>query len=212
MSRQSAPAFFWFLVVSSVLFAALPAALFAGIGISVLVTLRARGLLPPALLPLGAGSRDWLRRACRRRFRRRAVAGALNGAMPKVSRVGVLWDPGTPFHTAMLKEIAAAAPSLRLQPLAIAVKNRADLGDALSEITKQRADALFVSQGMSPAARRQLLEFAAKNRLPTMFMIKDYVPAGGLMSYAPNYLEMYLHAAPARFLQPASPCFTWQHS
>ncbi len=47
-------AFFWFLVVSSVLFAALPAALFAGIGISVLVTLRARGLLPPALLPLGA--------------------------------------------------------------------------------------------------------------------------------------------------------------
>ena len=119
----------------------------------------------------------------------------LKEAVPKVSRVGVLWDPGTPFHTAMLKEIAAAAPSLRLQPLAIAVKNRADLGDALSEISKQRADALFVSQGMSPAARRQLLEFAAKNRLPTMFMIKDYVPAGGLMSYAPNYLEMFRHAA-----------------
>ena len=119
----------------------------------------------------------------------------LKEAVPKVSRVGVLWDPGTPFHQAMLKEIAAAAPSLRLQPLAIAVRNRADLGDALSEITKQRADALFVSQGMSPAARRQLLEFAAKNRLPTMFMIKDYVPAGGLMSYAPNYLEMFRHAA-----------------
>jgi len=119
----------------------------------------------------------------------------LKEAVPKVSRVGVLWDPGTPFHQAMLKEIAAAAPSLRLQPLAIAVKNRADLGDALSEITKQRADALFVSQGMSPAARGQLLEFAAKNRLPTMFMIKDYVPAGGLMSYAPNYLEMFRHAA-----------------
>jgi len=119
----------------------------------------------------------------------------LKEAVPKVSRVGVLWDPGTPFHTAMLKEIAAAAPSLRLQPLAIAVKNRADLGDALSQITKQRADALFVSQGMSPAARRQLLEFAANNRLPTMFMIKDYVPAGGLMSYAPNFLEMFRHTA-----------------
>jgi len=119
----------------------------------------------------------------------------LKEAVPKVSRVGVLWDPGTPFHTAMLKEIAAAAPSLRLQPLAIAVKNRADLGDALSQITKQRADALFVSQGMSPAARRQLLEFAANNRLPTMFMIEDYVPAGGLMSYAPNFLEMFRHAA-----------------
>jgi len=119
----------------------------------------------------------------------------LKEAVPKVSRVGVLWDRETPFHKAMLREIDTAAPSLRLQPLAIAVKNRADLGDALSEITKQRADALFVSQGMSPAARRQLLEFAAKNRLPTMFMIKDYVPAGGLMSYAPNYIEMFRHSA-----------------
>jgi putative tryptophan/tyrosine transport system substrate-binding protein len=116
-------------------------------------------------------------------------------AVPKVSRVAVLWDPETPFHKAMLKEIEAAAPSLRLQPLAIAVKNRADLGGALPEITKRRADALFVSQGMSPAARRQLLEFAAKNRLPTMFMIKDYVPAGGLMSYAPSYREMFRHSA-----------------
>jgi putative ABC transport system substrate-binding protein len=48
---------------------------------------------------------------------------------------------------------------------------------------------------MSPIARRQLLELAAKKRLPTMFMIRDYVPAGGLMSYAPNYAEMFRHAA-----------------
>lgn len=131
----------------------------------------------------------------------------LKEAVPKVARVAVLWDPGTPFHKAMLKEIAAAAPSLRLEPLAIAVKNRADLGDALPEITKQRADALFVSQGMSPVARRQLLEFAAQKRLPTMFMIKDYVPAGGLMSYAPNFLEMFRHAAVyvERILKGAKP-------
>jgi putative tryptophan/tyrosine transport system substrate-binding protein len=48
----------------------------------------------------------------------------LKEAVPKVSRVAVLWDPGTPFHRAMLKEIDAASPSLRLQPLAIAVKSR----------------------------------------------------------------------------------------
>jgi putative tryptophan/tyrosine transport system substrate-binding protein len=48
----------------------------------------------------------------------------LKEAVPKVSRVAVLWDPGTPFHGAMLKEIDAASPSLRLQPLAIAVKSR----------------------------------------------------------------------------------------
>ena len=119
----------------------------------------------------------------------------LKEAVPKVSRVAVLWDPATPFHRAMLKEIDAAAPSLRLQPLAVAVKGRDDLGDALSEITRGRADALFVSQGMSPTARRQLLDFAAKNRLATMFLLRDYVPAGGLMSYSPNFLEMFRHAA-----------------
>jgi ABC-type uncharacterized transport system substrate-binding protein len=119
----------------------------------------------------------------------------LKEAVPRVSRVAVLWDPATPFHRAMLKEIDAAAPSLRLQPLAVAVKGRDDLGDALSEITRGRADALFVSQGMSSAARRQLLDFAAKNRLPTMFLLKDYVPAGGLMSYSPNFAEMFRHAA-----------------
>ena len=48
---------------------------------------------------------------------------------------------------------------------------------------------------MSPAARQQLIEFAAKNRLPTMFMNPEYVPAGGLMSYSANFVEMFRHAA-----------------
>jgi len=119
----------------------------------------------------------------------------LKEAVPRVSRVAVLWDPATPFHRAMLKEIDAAAPSLRLQPLAVAVKSRDDLGHALSEITRSRADALFVSQFMAPTARRQLLAFAAKSRLPTMFLNRDYVPAGGLMSYAPNFPELFRQTA-----------------
>ena len=89
----------------------------------------------------------------------------LKEAVPRISRVAVLWDPGTPFHRAMLKEIDATASTLRLEPFAIAVKNRDDLGDALPEITRNRADALFVSQVMSPAVRRQLIDFAVKRRL-----------------------------------------------
>ena len=119
----------------------------------------------------------------------------LKEAVPKASRVAVLWDPATPFHKAMLKEIDAAAPSLRIRPLAITVKGRGDLGNALSEVTRSRADALFVSQGMSPAARRQLLDFAASNRLPTMVLNEELVVAGGLMSYSPNFIEMFRHAA-----------------
>ena len=131
----------------------------------------------------------------------------LKEAAPKVSRVAVLWDPGTPFHRAMLKEIDTASPSLRLQSLAIAVKSRDDLGNALSEIARAHADAVFVSQGMSPTARRQLLDFVAKHRLPTMFLLRDYVSAGGLMSYSPDFSEMFRRAGTYvdKILKGASP-------
>ena len=114
---------------------------------------------------------------------------------PNASRVAVLWDPAIPWHRALLKEIEAAAPSLRLQPVVIAVRSRDDFGDTFSEITKGRVDSMFVSSTMTATAQRQLVDFAIKNRLPTMFANRDYVAAGGLMSYAPNFSEGFRHAA-----------------
>ena len=119
----------------------------------------------------------------------------LKEAVPSISRVAVLWNPANPLHRALLKEIEAAAPSLRLQPIVVAVRSRDDFGNAFAEIASVRADALFVSETMTPGARRQLVDFAAKNRLPTMFMNRDYVVAGGLMSYAPNFSEGFRRAA-----------------
>ena len=131
----------------------------------------------------------------------------LKDTLPKISRVAVFWNPGTPFHKTMLKDVAAAAPALQLQPVVIAVKSRNDLGDALAEITKSRVDALFVNDIMAPATRRQLLDFAARNRLPAMFSNREWVPAGGLMSYSPNLTEMLRHAAEYvdRILKGAKP-------
>ena len=114
---------------------------------------------------------------------------------PNVSRVAILWNPALQWHPAMLKDVEAAAPSLRLQPIAIAVRSRDDFGNAFAEIASARVDALFVSETMTPSARRQLVDFAAKTRLPTMFHNRDYVAAGGLISYAPNFAAMYRHAA-----------------
>jgi len=120
----------------------------------------------------------------------------LKEAAPNVSRVAVLWNPALPWHPAMLKEVEVASPSLGLHPVAIAVRSRGeDFGNAFAEIRNARADALFVSETMTPGARRQIVEFATKNRLPVMFMNRDYVAAGGLMSYAPNFPEMYRQAA-----------------
>ena len=119
----------------------------------------------------------------------------LKEAVPKVSRVAVLWNQALPWHSAMLKEVAAAAPSLRLETIAIAVRSRDDFGNALAEIARARVDALFVSETMTQTARRQLVDFATKNRLPTIFVNRDYVADGGFISYAPSFPEMYRHAA-----------------
>ena len=120
----------------------------------------------------------------------------LKEVVPSASRVGVLWNPSLPWHKAMMKEVEAAAPSLRLQTVAIPVWGRgADLTKGLEEIARARVDALFVNEMMTPAARRQLVDFAAKNRLPSAFLNRDYVVAGGLMSYAPNYSDGFRQAA-----------------
>ena len=119
----------------------------------------------------------------------------LKEVAPNTSRVAVLWDPDIPWHRDLRKEVQIAAPPLRLQPVVITVRGRDDFGDAVSEITKARVDAVFVSHTMTPNARRQLIDFAVKNRLPTMFMSREYGAAGGLMSYGPNFTDGFRHAA-----------------
>ena len=119
----------------------------------------------------------------------------LKELVPNASRVAVLWDPAIPWHRALLKEVEAAASQLRLQPIVIAVRSRGDLSDTFSAITKSRADTMFVSHTTTPSARRRLVDFASKNRLPTMFMSRQYVAAGGLASYGPNFSEGFRHAA-----------------
>src|SRR5262249_55699058 len=131
----------------------------------------------------------------------------LKEVAPNISRVAVLWDPAIPWHRALLKEIEASAPTLRIQPVVIAVRSRDDFGDALSEMMKGRVDALFISHTMTRRAGGQIIDYAAKNRLPTMFMDRDYVAAGGLMSYGSNFADQFRHAAEyvAKILRGARP-------
>src|SRR5439155_3336109 len=68
----------------------------------------------------------------------------LKEAVPNVSRVAVLWNPANPLHRALLKEIEAAAPSLRLQPIVVAVRSRDENGRGqhcppATEVTERRS-------------------------------------------------------------------------
>ena len=96
----------------------------------------------------------------------------------------------------MLKAIDAALPPLGLQALPIAVRGPDEFEGAFSTMTKGHVGALFV--GDNPVYlihRDRLLVLAAKHRLPTLFGHREFVPAGGLMSYGPSLADVFRRAA-----------------
>jgi putative ABC transport system substrate-binding protein len=119
----------------------------------------------------------------------------LKDALPRISRVAVLWNPSIPWHAPMLKEVQAAR-ALGLHVLPLAVDAPGDLDGTFAVMAREQVDAVFV--GDSPiftAGRVRLLELAAQHRLPTSFGNPESVAAGGLMAYGPSFPEMFGRAA-----------------
>jgi putative ABC transport system substrate-binding protein len=123
----------------------------------------------------------------------------LKQVVPGVGRVALLWLPGAvPERTEkdMLKEADVAARALGVRLQVVEARGPADFDRAFSDMTRARAGALAVLSGsMFFTERRRLVELAAKNRLPTVYAWRDYVDAGGLMSYGPNLADNLRRAA-----------------
>jgi putative ABC transport system substrate-binding protein len=118
----------------------------------------------------------------------------LKEAVPTISRVAVLLNPA--INTPVWDEYEAVAKTLRVQLKVLEAKTPRDLNKISSALTKERADALAVSEDpLFFSHRKQIVEFAAKNRLPSVFAWKEYVEAGGLMSYGVNVADLYRRAA-----------------
>ncbi len=121
----------------------------------------------------------------------------LKEAVPGLSRVAFIWSPDVRGAVLDYKETEGAARSLRLQLQSVEVLRAEDLDRAFSAITEQRAQALVVP-APNPilfANRGQIASFALRNRLPSMYAIREYVDAGGLMSYGPSVADLYRRAA-----------------
>jgi putative ABC transport system substrate-binding protein len=123
----------------------------------------------------------------------------LKQAVPGVSRVAVLWHPGDLDERTdkdMLKgaEVAARALGVRLQ--FVEVRGPDDFDRAFSDMTRAHAGALTALPSvMFFNERRRLLDLAAKNRLPAVYIAREFVDAGGLMSYGPNVADLLRRAA-----------------
>ena len=119
----------------------------------------------------------------------------LREATPRVSRVALLWNPPASIPDYM-KATQTAARSLGVTLQAVEVRTADDFERAFASILKQRAEALVVGPGQFLFSHQQrVVEFSAKNHLPSIYAWKDPVIAGGLMAYGINIPQAYRRAA-----------------
>ncbi len=114
----------------------------------------------------------------------------LKTALPRVSRVAVLWDPAT--GASQVKAIEAAAKSLGVQLLVLKVEGPDDFESAFQTAKKDRAGALNVlASPFLSSYSKTIIDLAARSRLPAIHQWREHAEAGGLLSYGPVLLEMW---------------------
>jgi putative tryptophan/tyrosine transport system substrate-binding protein len=121
----------------------------------------------------------------------------LKELLPKMTRVGVLWDGEGPGPAIAFKEYASAARAFKLDFNSLEVRGPdPDLAGAFRAAKTAHVDALVVVANPLIGQRaKQIFELAAKYRLPSMTEERRYVDAGGLMSYGANLADLYRRAA-----------------
>ena len=121
----------------------------------------------------------------------------LKEVVPKISRVGVLWDADNPEAANGFKEYEAAGRALKIELQSLGVRGpNPDLEGAFQAAAKGRVNALVtINTPVLNRQQKQIVDLAIKNRLPLMSERSEYVEAGGLVSYSANEAESFSRAA-----------------
>jgi putative ABC transport system substrate-binding protein len=120
----------------------------------------------------------------------------LKEAVPTLSRVAVLWNAADPGMVLRFREIEAAARVLGVTLQSLEVRNPQGFEPAFTAITRERPDALFVvAEVLTLSHRCQVLDFAAKHRLPAMYEFGVFAHDGGLMAYGPKLTDAFQRGA-----------------
>ena len=121
----------------------------------------------------------------------------LKQAVPGLSRLAVLWNPSNPGIVSYFETVKNAGRALQISLGPVVEVRRSDeLDNAFTAIASARPHALVViADRFLLSHRKQIVEFAAVKRLPTMYPYREYVDAGELISYAPSNIELFLGTA-----------------
>jgi putative ABC transport system substrate-binding protein len=115
---------------------------------------------------------------------------------PKLSRLAVLWHRDNPTSARALHELETASRQPKIAIQSVPINTRDEIAGAFAAIARARAGAVFIpADGLFYADRRRLAELAIEHRLPTMTTQSEYVDAGVLLSYGPDYVDLHRRAA-----------------
>jgi putative ABC transport system substrate-binding protein len=119
----------------------------------------------------------------------------LHEALPNLRRLGIMGNVGNPLSVLESGEVQAAARTLALEVHTVEIQRAQDIAPAIDALNG-RADALYVCiDGLMNANRIRINTLSLGARLPTMHGAREYVESGGLMSYGPNFPDLYRRTA-----------------
>jgi len=120
----------------------------------------------------------------------------LRELVPKYTKLGVLWHADNPPSMASVRDLEGAAEKGNLGFESFGIRSEDDLAEAFAAMGRDRVDALVVVNGpYIYALRKRIADAAQKSRIPAMYGASEYVDAGGLVSYAPSYPDLFRGAA-----------------
>jgi putative tryptophan/tyrosine transport system substrate-binding protein len=120
----------------------------------------------------------------------------LKETVPRLSRVAVLWNPGNPGNARQLREVETASKILGLRWQEVGVRRADDLSGAFEAIVAAQADGILaLEDSMLVSHRARIVQSVARARLPAMYAFRQFVDAGGLISYGPNLPDSFRRAA-----------------
>ena len=119
--------------------------------------------------------------------------GLLHDLIPKAVRIAVLINPANaPTAETTLRDIPEAARPLGLQIQIVNASTSREIEAAFATLVRDRTEALFVGpDGFFSSRRVQFATLAAHHRVPVAYFLREFVEAGGLMSYGPNILDVF---------------------
>ena len=109
-----------------------------------------------------------------------------------ISTIGFLENPNNPIFELTTRDVLAAAPAIGLKVQVLKAGTDREIDAAFMSLVQSRTGALLVGGDLFFNNRiERLIELAARHAIPTMYLVPDFVVAGGLISYGVSLIEQY---------------------